>query len=62
VNNTTLSPYFSLGCCMDGLDQLFRAIYGVSLQYVEAEYGELWSYDVTKLVRETLFASKYTDY
>ncbi|ELU11712.1 hypothetical protein CAPTEDRAFT_198580 [Capitella teleta] len=55
VNNADLSPYFSLGCCMHGLDKIFQALFGVSLQYQEASYGELWSYDVAKLavVHET---------
>ncbi|XP_029634269.1 mitochondrial intermediate peptidase [Octopus sinensis] len=49
VNNTELFAYFSLGCCMEGLNNLFKCLYDVHLQPVEVEHGEVWSYDVCKL-------------
>ena len=35
---------------MDGLGMLLENLYGVKLEYVQPGYGELWSYDVHKLV------------
>lgn len=49
LRNQDLLPYFSLGCCMEGLNNLFRCLYDVTLQYVETEPGEIWSYDVHKV-------------
>ena len=50
IDNSILAPYFSLGSCMDGLGMLLERLYGVKLDYEQPEYGELWSYDVHKLV------------
>ena len=44
-----LSEYFSLGACMEGLDMLFTDLYGVHLNHVDADPGEVWSDDVQKL-------------
>lgn len=49
-NHQDLLPYFSLGCCMEGLNNLFRCLYDVTLQHVETHPGEVWSYDVHKVV------------
>ncbi|XP_055837539.1 mitochondrial intermediate peptidase [Episyrphus balteatus] len=48
-------PYFSLGGCMEGLDNLMKSLYGVSLQNTEVEPGEVWNNDIYKLsvVHET---------
>uniref|UniRef100_A0A8C2XK36 Mitochondrial intermediate peptidase n=1 Tax=Cyclopterus lumpus TaxID=8103 RepID=A0A8C2XK36_CYCLU len=44
------SPYLSLGACMEGLNNLFSQLYGVSLMSEHASAGEVWSEDVRKLV------------
>lgn len=49
INHQELLPYFSLGCCMEGLNNLFRCLYDVTLQHVETHPGEVWSYDVHKV-------------
>ncbi|GAB1606399.1 mitochondrial intermediate peptidase-like [Argonauta hians] len=49
VNNNELAAYFSLGCCMEGLNNLFKCLFDVHLQPVGVEHGEVWSYDVCKL-------------
>jgi len=38
---------------MEGLNNLFRCLYDVTLQPVETEQGEVWSFDVHKLVSVT---------
>ncbi|KAK3605604.1 hypothetical protein CHS0354_027266 [Potamilus streckersoni] len=49
VKSNEVAPYFSLGCCMDGLSNLFYQLYDITLQPVRLEKGETWSYDVYKL-------------
>ncbi|XP_050743531.1 mitochondrial intermediate peptidase isoform X2 [Drosophila biarmipes] len=48
-------PFFSLGGCMEGLDNLLQALYGVRLENTEMEPGESWHNDIYKLaaVHET---------
>lgn len=55
LNNSSLSAYFPLGACMDGLDFLFKSLFGISLETQDPAEGELWSPDVQKLgvVHET---------
>ena len=55
LNSSILSAYFPLGACMDGLDMLFKGLFGISLEAEEPAEGELWSSDVQKLgvVHET---------
>ena len=55
INSSSISAYFPLGACMDGLDLLFRALFGITLEAQEPAEGELWSSDVQKLgvVHET---------
>lgn len=38
------TPYFSLGGCMEGLNNLMQALYGITLQNTELEPGELEIY------------------
>ncbi|GAB6021310.1 hypothetical protein CHUAL_003925 [Chamberlinius hualienensis] len=49
LDSQECSRYFSLGTCMEGLNKLLNSLYGVSLQLIDAENGELWSDDVYKL-------------
>lgn len=49
ASDSDLSPYFSLGACMQGLDVLLNSLYGISLNCQEMEPGESWSPDVHKL-------------
>ncbi|XP_013074973.2 mitochondrial intermediate peptidase-like [Biomphalaria glabrata] len=49
MSNMESLPYFSLGCVMEGLNQLFQCLFSVSLQHVEMELGEAWAEDIYKL-------------
>ncbi|XP_033253613.1 mitochondrial intermediate peptidase-like [Drosophila miranda] len=42
-------PYFSLGGCMEGLDNLLQELYGVRLENSEMEPGVSWHSDIYKL-------------
>ncbi|XP_066148892.1 mitochondrial intermediate peptidase [Euwallacea fornicatus] len=49
VSTQEYSPYFSLGACMDGLNMLFQALYGIQLVNTDVASGECWYSDVYKL-------------
>uniref|UniRef100_A0A8C4FFE5 Mitochondrial intermediate peptidase n=1 Tax=Dicentrarchus labrax TaxID=13489 RepID=A0A8C4FFE5_DICLA len=49
VKPSLYSPYLSLGACMEGLNNLFSQLYGVSLMSEHPAAGEVWSEDVRKL-------------
>uniref|UniRef100_A0A671V1S2 Mitochondrial intermediate peptidase n=1 Tax=Sparus aurata TaxID=8175 RepID=A0A671V1S2_SPAAU len=55
IEPSLYSPYLSLGACMEGLNNLFSELYGVSLMSEPPSAGEVWSEDVRKLavVHET---------
>ncbi|XP_039985941.1 mitochondrial intermediate peptidase-like isoform X2 [Xiphias gladius] len=55
IEPSLYSPYLSLGACMEGLNNLFSQLYGVSLMSEHPSAGEVWSDDVRKLavVHET---------
>ena len=55
LNSSSISAYFPLGACMEGLDFLFKSLFGISLEAQDPAEGELWSPDVQKLgvVHET---------
>uniref|UniRef100_A0A8C6UF23 Mitochondrial intermediate peptidase n=1 Tax=Neogobius melanostomus TaxID=47308 RepID=A0A8C6UF23_9GOBI len=55
IEPSLYSPYLSLGACMEGLNNLFSQLYGVSLMSEHPRAGEVWSEDVRKLavVHET---------
>lgn len=47
--SSDFSPFFSLGNCMEGLNLLVNALYGIQLKTVEMMPGEAWTQDVYKL-------------
>jgi intermediate peptidase len=49
LDTERIAEYFSLGVAMEGLNDLFRSLYGVSLSVEPVQDGELWSPDVFKL-------------
>lgn len=49
ISHANLAPYFSLGCCIDGLNNLFKCLFDVTLQHVDTVRGEVWTSDVKKL-------------
>ncbi|XP_059187911.1 mitochondrial intermediate peptidase-like [Centropristis striata] len=55
IEPSLYTPYLSLGSCMEGLNNLFSQLYGVSLMSEYPSAGEVWSEDVRKLavVHET---------
>ncbi|XP_068144208.1 mitochondrial intermediate peptidase [Drosophila tropicalis] len=59
-------PYFSLGGCMEGLDNLLQSLYGVRLENTEMEPGESWANDIYKLAvvheNEGLLGYIYCDF
>ncbi|CAG0883672.1 unnamed protein product [Cyprideis torosa] len=52
LSANSLSPYFSLGACMEGVQMVCHALYGIKFTVQEPEPGELWSPDVYKLAGE----------
>lgn len=46
---TEFMPYFSLGGCMEGFNNLMKSLFGIRLENVEMEKGESWADDVYKL-------------
>ncbi|XP_065212744.1 mitochondrial intermediate peptidase [Planococcus citri] len=60
------SPYFSLGACMDGLNNLFNNLFSISLVEEKMKHGESWSPDVYKLAvkhsEEGLLGYIYCDF
>uniref|UniRef100_T1P7J4 Peptidase family M3 n=1 Tax=Musca domestica TaxID=7370 RepID=T1P7J4_MUSDO len=66
ANANEFLPYFSLGGCMQGLDNLMRSLYGISLQNTEMEPGESWHNDIYKLSvvheKEGLLGYIYCDF
>lgn len=46
---TEFMPFFSLGGCMEGFNNLMRSLFGVRLENVEMGPGESWADDVYKL-------------
>lgn len=49
IKNSDFCPYFSLGVCMEGLNNLFQSLFGTTFDVEECSPGELWHKDVIKL-------------
>ncbi|XP_014259771.1 mitochondrial intermediate peptidase [Cimex lectularius] len=49
AENSQFSPYFSLGTCMDGLNNLMESLYGISFAIENTAVGETWAPDIYKL-------------
>lgn len=68
LNTSTndFAPYFSLGSCMDGLNYLVQALYGIRLESVPVLHGEVWAQNIHKLAvidkDETTLGYIYCDF
>ncbi|XP_075234132.1 mitochondrial intermediate peptidase [Lycorma delicatula] len=49
IGGGEFSSYFSLGACMDGLNNLFNKLYGVHFENEPLQPGEGWAPDIYKL-------------
>lgn len=49
MSTAEYQPYFSLGTCMDGLNNLITNLFGTTFQNVPLEPGEAWAADIYKL-------------
>ena len=49
VTTEEYAPYFSLGCCIEGLSNLFNSLYGITLKNDLIQFGEIWTEDTYKL-------------
>ncbi|KAG7205671.1 hypothetical protein KM043_007621 [Ampulex compressa] len=49
TSNAEFAPYFSLGACMDGLNNLTQMLYGITLKSVPVQHGEVWANDIQKI-------------
>lgn len=49
MSNAEFIPYFSLGACMDGINTLIQALYGIRLESTEILSGEVWADNIQKL-------------
>ncbi|VDN12659.1 unnamed protein product [Dibothriocephalus latus] len=56
-----LLPFFSLGACMEGVNQLADSLFGLRLQVEPALPGEIWHRDVIKVAVYTTEAQVPTD-
>lgn len=49
VSFADYAPYFSLGSCMEGFNNLIDALFGVRLEYEQMDEGESWAENIHKL-------------
>ncbi|KAK2589248.1 hypothetical protein KPH14_002045 [Odynerus spinipes] len=66
TSSNEFAPYFSLGSCMDGLNYLTQALYGIRLESVPVLSGEVWAQNIHKLAvidkDETTLGYIYCDF
>ncbi|CAM9130125.1 unnamed protein product, partial [Lampetra planeri] len=58
IEPSLYSPYFSLGACMEGLNNLFSQLYGVSLMSEHPSAGEVWNDDIFYAVLDQIYHGK----
>lgn len=65
ISPSEFTPYFSLGACMEGLNNLMKSLYGITLKIIKMEPGESWNNDIYKLAviheKEDLLGYIYCD-
>ena len=49
LSSSSLREYFSVGCCMEGLNLIFSSLFNVTLNVVQPEPGEVWAPLVYKI-------------
>lgn len=49
ISPSEFTPYFSLGGCMEGLNNLTQSLYGITLENTHLDPGECWNNDIYKL-------------
>ena len=49
ISSSEFTPYFSLGGCMEGFNNLMQRLFGIRLENTEIGGGELWAENVYKL-------------
>jgi len=49
LSASSLREYFSVGCCMEGLNLIFSSLFDVTLNIVQPERGEVWAPLVHKI-------------
>ncbi|KAL7052094.1 hypothetical protein ACKWTF_004765 [Chironomus riparius] len=63
---TEFMPFFSLGGCMEGFNNLMKSLFGIRLENTEMDKGESWADDVYKLCvideNNTLLGHIYCDF
>lgn len=63
---TEFTPYFSLGACMDGINILTQALYGIRLESMPILAGEVWANNILKIAvieeNETVLGYIYCDF
>lgn len=66
MSASEFTPYFSLGACMDGVNTLTQALYGIRLETVPVSLGEVWANNILKLAvideNESLLGYIYCDF
>ncbi|XP_076621467.1 mitochondrial intermediate peptidase [Colletes latitarsis] len=66
ISSTEFTPYFSLGACMDGINILTQALYGIRLESMPVISGEVWANNIHKIAvideNEVVLGHIYCDF